>query len=73
MAAKDDLVELAVGSQQGVKVGETFRVTRGGPKAARVATIRIVCVDEADAIGQIIERGDRTGGTGRRRGTLAGP
>jgi RNA polymerase sigma factor (sigma-70 family) len=59
VVAKDDLVEIAVGSRQGVKVGDTLRITRGGPKATGVAKIRVVCVDEADAVGQVMERGDQ--------------
>jgi hypothetical protein len=64
VAARDDLVEIAVGSQQGVKVGETLQITRGGPNAVRVATIRVVCVDETDAIGRVVKGAEGDVGKG---------
>ncbi len=54
----ENLVQIAVGSKQGLKVGDILVISRPVANRPLVGKIRIVCVDENDSIGQLIEKTD---------------
>jgi len=56
---KDDLVQIAVGSRQGLKLGEIVEINRADPKRLVVGKLRIVTLDENKAIGQPTEKSDQ--------------
>ena len=53
---KDKQIAISLGSENGVKTGETFDVYKGGSLKNQIASIRILSVEAESAMGEIINQ-----------------